>query len=246
MTKVGDKLIAVAGIAEQMDSLFASTLSYDYHCGIFNADVVRSILWHSGQAPNPLQKPAKRAPTWSWASVDGRLAFAASPDGTVVTSGVIFRAISPDGVCPNTIELAPWMRSFTSQRPASTCSLVVEGLVIEREPIIRLTEASSVALTPQNGPQVVGVWARSNSSPCPDIAWEIIDSDTEIARLGKAPKIKCLVISTMSMGGRFVGAWMILLGKHTSFPKTYKRVGLGCLLDGSILNAASKDIITVV
>ncbi|KAH6632840.1 heterokaryon incompatibility protein-domain-containing protein, partial [Chaetomium tenue] len=78
MTKPDDKLIAVAGIAEQLDSLFASSLSYDYHCGIFNTDVVRSILWYSNQAPKPLQKPAKRAPSWSWASVDGRIAFAAS------------------------------------------------------------------------------------------------------------------------------------------------------------------------
>ncbi|KAK4032695.1 heterokaryon incompatibility protein-domain-containing protein, partial [Parachaetomium inaequale] len=62
-------------LQQQLDSLFASSLSHNYHCGIFNADVERSILWYSSQAPKPLQKPLNRAPTWSWASVDGRLAF---------------------------------------------------------------------------------------------------------------------------------------------------------------------------
>src|SRR5690348_12676669 len=113
MTKASDKLIAVAGIAEQLDILFASSLSHNYHCGIFNADVERSILWYSSQAPKPLQKPLRRAPTWSWASVNGRLAFAASPSGTDLTSCVVFRSISPNGVCLNTIEMTPWMQSFT-------------------------------------------------------------------------------------------------------------------------------------
>ncbi|KAH6855641.1 heterokaryon incompatibility protein-domain-containing protein [Chaetomium sp. MPI-CAGE-AT-0009] len=250
LTKAGDKLIAVAGIAEQLDGLFGSNLSYHYHCGIFNADVVRSILWHSSQAPKPLQKPGNRAPTWSWASVDGRLAFAASPNGTAVESCVVFRSISPTGVCPNTIEMAPWLRSSTLQPPpTSTCSLVIEGMVIERQHVIRPRESGSVALTPRNGPQVVGVWTSADpSSPTheADIAWEIIDSEVEMGKVGKPSKIKCLVVSTMSLGGKFIGAWMLLLLKHTWSPKTYKRVGLGCLLDESILNMASQEVFTVV
>jgi hypothetical protein len=82
--------------------------------------------------------------------------------------------------------------------------------------------------------------------PQADIAWEIIDSETEIHGLGKTPKIKCLVVSKMAKGDKLLGAWMLLLWKHTSFPKTYKRVGLGCLLDESLLDSASKDVLTVV
>jgi hypothetical protein len=82
--------------------------------------------------------------------------------------------------------------------------------------------------------------------PQADIAWGIIDSETEIHELGKTPKIKCLVLSKMAMGGKFVGAWMLLLWKHTSFPKTYKRIGLGCVLDESLLDSASKEVLTVV
>ncbi len=245
MTNAGDKLVAVAGIAEQLDSFFPCSLSYNYHCGIFNPDVARSILWYSSQAPKPLQKPQNRAPTWSWASADGRIAFAASPDGADVTGCVVFRSVTPKGACRNTIEMASGEPSSTS---STTCSLVIDGPVIGRKHAVRPREASRVALTPQNGPQVVGIWTRAGSptTQADYLAWEIIDSETEIDEAGKPSNIICVVTSSMSLGNRFLGAWMLLLSRDTSSPKTHKRVGLGCLLDEGIFNMARRKVLTIV
>ena len=174
MTMPGDKLVAVAGIVEQLDTLFPNTLSYNYYCGIFNTDIERSILWYSNQAPKPLQKHLYRAPTWSWASVDGSLAFAAFPNGAEVTGCATFRSISPTGYCANTTEAMSWAQ-FSGSVEAASCSLVIYGLPIEREYAVWQRECSSIALAPENGPRPVGVWADSSDD---EITWEIGFRDT--------------------------------------------------------------------
>lgn len=250
LTKAGDKLVAVAGIVQQLDSLFPTTLSYDYHCGIFNADIERSILWYSNQAPEPLHKPPYRAPTWSWANVDGRLAFAASPGWADVTSCVVFNSISGQGICTNSVEATVWKQfSQSGARPPTACSLVIDGLVIERQYVVRPREPSRVELAPQDGPRLVGVWTAAGSSSTTsqaDIAWEIIDSQADIDQAGS--QVKCLVVSQMSdpWESNFLGAWMLLLVEDASISGTYRRVGLGCLLDHGVLNKARREVITIV
>lgn len=59
-------------------------------------------------------------------------------------------------------------------------------------------------------------------------------------------KIRCLIVSSMSADGRFIGAWMLLLLHQSSTPGTYVRVGLGCLLDVETFHKVCREVITIV
>lgn len=77
MTKLSDKLAAVAGIAQvwprRPGSNDALALAPKYYCGIFDDDLALSLAWMraAGESELFVVKP-HRAPRWSWASVDGR------------------------------------------------------------------------------------------------------------------------------------------------------------------------------
>ncbi|KAL1950055.1 hypothetical protein VTO73DRAFT_5177 [Trametes versicolor] len=65
-----DKLVACAAIAE----LFHGVLRSDYLAGFWRSDVlltVTSLLWHRKGTGVCTRPTAYRAPSWSWASVDG-------------------------------------------------------------------------------------------------------------------------------------------------------------------------------
>ena len=70
-----DKLPAVAGLAVSFQEL----LDDEYLAGLWRGNLARELLWSTW--PNlQLLKPAKwRAPTWSWASVDNKVAFNRTP-----------------------------------------------------------------------------------------------------------------------------------------------------------------------
>lgn len=62
-----DKLIAISGIAK----MFYSSFSCQYAAGLWGKEIERQLLWHLDDVPDV--EPIYRAPSWSWASVDGRI-----------------------------------------------------------------------------------------------------------------------------------------------------------------------------
>ena len=67
LTKPGDKLIALSGIAQVV-------LAYgndEYLAGIWKSDLHRQLLWTTGGLGT--RPETYRAPSWSWASVDGEV-----------------------------------------------------------------------------------------------------------------------------------------------------------------------------
>ena len=74
LTKEEDKLIAISGIAKRMQGL----LNDDYLAGLWRKDLPIQLLWTVAcfEPANfmPLPRPRiYRAPSWSWASVDGKI-----------------------------------------------------------------------------------------------------------------------------------------------------------------------------
>ncbi|KAL9120261.1 MAG: hypothetical protein Q9187_003183 [Circinaria calcarea] len=74
MKDPNDKLTALVGIAERI----SNTLRCKYLFGLWEDDLIRGLLWRSGvllgikEFNSPLHRPdIKRAPSWSWACVDG-------------------------------------------------------------------------------------------------------------------------------------------------------------------------------
>ncbi|KAI0191417.1 heterokaryon incompatibility protein-domain-containing protein [Xylaria flabelliformis] len=71
-----DKLAAIGGIAQIISTLRGGDI---YTAGLFRSRFLSALLWavHSGHYQDPLVRPAMvwRAPSWSWASMDGALSF---------------------------------------------------------------------------------------------------------------------------------------------------------------------------
>ena len=67
LTFEGDKLVAIAGLAKT----YAERIHAPYLAGLWGVHLPRQLLWAIHQ---PTESPTKRrAPTWSWASVDGEV-----------------------------------------------------------------------------------------------------------------------------------------------------------------------------
>ena len=73
LTHVGDKMPAIAGVAEEFSQKWGSRLG-QYHAGLWSNYLVDSLAWQSvnGNCTGP--PAAYRAPSWSWAAVDCKVA----------------------------------------------------------------------------------------------------------------------------------------------------------------------------
>jgi hypothetical protein len=69
-----DKLVAISGIATDWQSRLEQGVRRSYLSGLFECALPQGLLWYSGTG-GPLVKCEKRAPSWSWASVDGPVQF---------------------------------------------------------------------------------------------------------------------------------------------------------------------------
>lgn len=68
-----DKLVAISGIAAEWQNHLGEGRGRLYHSGLFACGLPQGLLWYSGGGS--LKKYKQRAPSWSWASVDGRIQF---------------------------------------------------------------------------------------------------------------------------------------------------------------------------
>ncbi|KAK7449760.1 hypothetical protein VKT23_013235 [Stygiomarasmius scandens] len=69
VTKPGDKLVAFAAMAEQFYRVWKS----EYIAGLWRSTLVRDLLWYKDYETRYLRPEKYRAPSWSWAGVDGRI-----------------------------------------------------------------------------------------------------------------------------------------------------------------------------
>jgi hypothetical protein len=69
LTKDGDKLVAISGVAKQMQNRFAETNIY--LAGLWKTNLVYQLPWSTSATEFGARPETYRAPSWSWASVDG-------------------------------------------------------------------------------------------------------------------------------------------------------------------------------
>ena len=90
LTKSGDKLIALSGIAQRMQDL----LGDQYLAGLWRRHLPSQLLWSLSEVlvKPPTRPKPYRAPSWSWASIDVAVDFGIEPDVnsliTVLSVGV--------------------------------------------------------------------------------------------------------------------------------------------------------------
>ncbi|KAI0774664.1 HET-domain-containing protein [Trametes elegans] len=75
-TKPGDKLVALAAVAE----LFQRAWNSDYLAGLWRASLLRDLLWYKSLETRFARPTRYRAPSWSWAAVDGHVLAGSADD----------------------------------------------------------------------------------------------------------------------------------------------------------------------
>ncbi|KAK7752392.1 hypothetical protein SLS62_005730 [Diatrype stigma] len=95
----GDKLVAISAIAKEARAQFArlGAPSSEYLAGIWKHSLPEGLLWNlrdSGRRPS-----SYRAPSWSWASVDGRLNIQQTWEGesAVWLASIVDASVTPVG-----------------------------------------------------------------------------------------------------------------------------------------------------
>jgi hypothetical protein len=69
LTRPSDKLVAIAGLAKRMQL----ALKDIYLAGLWKEDLIHQLLWRVSR-PEDSKRPSEyRAPSWSWAAVDGHV-----------------------------------------------------------------------------------------------------------------------------------------------------------------------------
>ncbi|TID19461.1 HET-domain-containing protein [Venturia nashicola] len=76
-----DKLPALAGVAR----LVSEETGDEYLAGMWKAQLEEQLCWSRGNSDSIHIRPQWRAPTWSWASIDGRVAWKPTQKGTLET-----------------------------------------------------------------------------------------------------------------------------------------------------------------
>ena len=92
LTKPGDKLIACAGLAKRI----AAVSKDEYLAGLWRHHLEYQLLWEVAANPFPRRRqigdtsrpPGYRAPSWSWASLDGPVKLPRFPAGTAALARV--------------------------------------------------------------------------------------------------------------------------------------------------------------
>ncbi|CAI6269365.1 unnamed protein product [Periconia digitata] len=71
-----DKLVAISGVAR----VLATALNWEYIAGHWTQTILPSLLWETATLDSSRAEDY-RAPSWSWASIDGRIKFLAISEG---------------------------------------------------------------------------------------------------------------------------------------------------------------------
>lgn len=69
LTSPGDKLPAITSLAQLCGTMAAR--DDEYLAGLWKADLLRQLLWNTDPSERSFRPPKYRAPTWSWAVIDG-------------------------------------------------------------------------------------------------------------------------------------------------------------------------------
>ncbi|KAF9063290.1 hypothetical protein BDP27DRAFT_1384962 [Rhodocollybia butyracea] len=68
LSRPSDKLVALAGLAEQFQRVYQD----EYLAGLWRKTILLDLLWTSERAGDVCTRPKEcRAPSWSWAAIDG-------------------------------------------------------------------------------------------------------------------------------------------------------------------------------
>lgn len=74
LTRESDKLVAISGIAARLHKVAKEHLGA-YRAGLWERTILEDLLWGPRAQKSPVRQYEYRAPTWSWASIDGHVEY---------------------------------------------------------------------------------------------------------------------------------------------------------------------------
>ncbi|KAL0952937.1 hypothetical protein HGRIS_007150 [Hohenbuehelia grisea] len=205
----GDKLVAVAGVAEEFGRAFRAP----YLAGLWQDALLADMLWNKARDCPKLQRPQDyRAPSWSWASVDGG-----------VQSGPVF--LDPDNCVAEVIRC-----EVALKHESLAFGEVTGGELLIRAPLVQcIWRAGNSSDSSQL------YWVRPPLDPrALDLATtEELENFQEVERIGvffhdSIDDEGCKVVYAMpvhlSMGWLTAGVVLRAL-EESQEPKHYRRLG---------------------
>ena len=268
MTKTEDKLIALAGITRVWPQFVDKTTSQvrkeEHHCGVFQEDIERSLLWYNcGKTATKLHM--ERAPTWSWASVDGEVDFLHLEllDDATLTKPLIqvlkvnhedFNApkeslvLKLSSLCTRPSWLSNFIKSHsTNILPSPTCRLTIKAPFMSITGAIEVARSQRLQNTPEKAPRWMA--AITNREQYTTYAWLIMDrnrgSEPQTQAYKKEETTNFVAISGRRgkrIPERIVGAWCIVVKQSRGVIGAYQRIGMGYVRDKEIVNDAMKSL----
>lgn len=132
LTYPADKLPAISGIAK----VFKDQLQGEYMAGLWRGDAHRGLLWMTYGSPSGRKAPTEyRAPSWSWASVDGTI-YQAHRDDTPHASS---------STC-DWDEVAKILDHHVQLAGDNPFGRVRAGWIMIKAPLVRIARGASVRL----------------------------------------------------------------------------------------------------
>lgn len=227
MTKSCDKLPAIAGIANVWPTLHANPQADAYHYGIFGSDVCNSLLWL--KRDKPVTRRIRRAPSWSWASVDGEVQF------------ILLYYSNTTNQSTNDIQVI----SFNHRERRNG-----EGrLMDELDPM-------QSWVTMKDGLEIGIVWKSNRFPLCPldrqshiceicyqtrRVGWASFDEDCRKTPI-RTSNIRLMRLLTRGTGP--IRHYYVLVVEQSRYrADEYKRVGMGCIFEAELFDHLKSELV---
>lgn len=232
MTQSGDKLVALAGILDVSMKRIKEPEKMTYHCGVFQQDLERSLLWHKA---GELKIYPKRAPSWSWASTDGKLHFL----------HLELREAPRTLMNVKSLQHQDYLNGATSQ---PSCHLLIEAPIIRITTSLVVEKSKYIKTSPANSPRhivaIIKDWRNRIT-----FGWCIPDEGRSLSAGAYTPgepvSMTFLAVSGYEIDGRLAGAWCVMMIPETGISGVHKRIGMGYIKDMEILTPALKELETI-
>lgn len=223
MTKESDKLAAIAGVAQAWPRDSNYFQHGGYYCGIFDDDVHSSLLWY--RTDSRLIRRTHRAPSWSWASVDGEISF--------ICEEISFRHLPP--LMEITSLNCTCGRNLKDHFLCTCCHIQVKAVVQDDIEVSFGERSKRFYSTPANGPRYVTTLGYFDKRA---VGWAIFDcgiQDEDYSIFRYVPVVAKVVNDTTR------GFFVIIVKPSSGGIRNYLRVGMGYVFDTDPLKTFSQE-----
>jgi hypothetical protein len=184
-------------------------------------------LWHRQR--DPLIIRTDRAPSWSWASVDGEISFIKR-----------FRALSP---AMETIAFRCACGHDSKWHAICTkCTIQLKALVGGGLDLGFPEKAKMFSFTPGNGPRRLITLLQHSGQQSARVGWAIFDHNGP----DDVPSFRYVQVYNVSRNGEGKGSFVVIVKPSCTGNGLYSRVGMGYIFRDEVFATLQQEYITIV